>query len=442
MDDVKAKQIESDLQGKIFSGYEVIQLLNYGKSAAVFLVNKKSKPYALKIFDRELIEEYGSAIQESRIKRELELSDHHHPNLVKLYDGGVNTDFDYHYIIMEFIQGRNLKQSLSEISTEQIGDYIEQIAKAAFFLEEKGLTHRDIKPENIMIKPDKKSVVLMDFGVIRPLTGSGLTDGDKIKPFVGTLQYSSPEFLLREEEDSPEGWRAVTFYQIGAVLHDMIMLRPIFSEYETPYAKLVNAVQSVNPAIKNDNVSNRLIKLAKCCLLKNPKSRIEMLSWEDFYKEKKEYVDAQSELKDKLKLKLLQKKVPLERVYDKPDEKSLMETLMYETLYFIKESIRSIRNDNSDIELPLCTINETGNNSIRVNFEKSEHLGIEHEISLEVFVKIIDIKERAIKVWMQTVTPIHKKLKLDAFSSIYDGDSLYTALKENLYVIFNELIEI
>jgi serine/threonine protein kinase len=70
-----------------------------------------------------------------------------------------------------------------------------------------------------------KRLVLLDLGVLRPIAGSTLTDANGIQAFVGTLQYSSPEFLLRQEEESLDGWRSLTFYQIGGVLHDLIMRR-------------------------------------------------------------------------------------------------------------------------------------------------------------------------------------------------------------------------
>ena len=442
MDDVKAKQIETELKSNDFSGYKVGQLLNYGKSAAVFYAKKKNQSYALKIFDQELIEACGSEIQESRISRELELIGHDHPNLVKLYDGGFNKEYKYHYIIMEYIQGKNLEQILSSISYEEIDNYVEQIAKGAKFLEEKKMAHRDIKPANIMLKHDKQTIVLMDFGVIRPVAGSGLTDGDKLKPFVGTLQYSSPEFLLREEEDTVEGWRALTFYQIGAVLHDLIMHRPIFSEYQTPYARLVNAVQKVNPEVRNVKVTNRLITLAKCCLLKNPRSRIEMISWNNFFvNENLEPLDAQDILREKIKLRRLINKSYESKRETEPDYDSLKKEFMYATLDFIKECIRSIRNDNSDLELPLCTIIATQTDSIIASFEESDFLGIQNKIDIEFFVDIVDVQEKAIKIWMTTKSKGSPDITLDVFSSIYDGDALYTVLKESIYNIFNEFIE-
>ena len=65
----------------------------------------------------------------------------------------------------------------------------------------------------------------------RAQTHSELTDvphDPKSRYFLGTLRYASPEFLLRREQDSPDGWRAVTTYQIGTVLYEMIHVSRVF----------------------------------------------------------------------------------------------------------------------------------------------------------------------------------------------------------------------
>ena len=81
---------------------------------------------------------------------------------------------------------------------ERIGR--QQVASAAKFLEDKGQVHRDIKPANIVIAKDFTKATLLDLGVLRPMTNSGLTDSPGKKAFIGTLQYSSPEFLNRTEK--------------------------------------------------------------------------------------------------------------------------------------------------------------------------------------------------------------------------------------------------
>ena len=116
---------------------------------------------------------------------------------------------------------------------------------------------------------------------MRPFGDSDLTDEDA-RVFVGTLRYSSPEFLTRTEQDSVEGWRAITFYQLGAVLHDLIMRRPLFHQLSEPFAVLVEAVKSEKPEIHADDVAADLVLLAQNCLVKAPDARLALVSWTDF----------------------------------------------------------------------------------------------------------------------------------------------------------------
>jgi hypothetical protein len=74
----------------------------------------------------------------------------------------------------------------------------------------------------------------------------------------------------------------VTFYQIGAVLHDMIMRVPIFEGQTEPFAKLVHAIEYETPGLFCEDVDPDLIHLARLCLLKPPKLRLRMIDWDDF----------------------------------------------------------------------------------------------------------------------------------------------------------------
>jgi hypothetical protein len=67
----------------------------------------------------------------------------------------------------------------------------------------------------VAISHDFEHCTLLDLGVIRPVGIAEITD-ERQRHFIGTLRYSPPELLIREEQDTPEGWRAITFYQLGA----------------------------------------------------------------------------------------------------------------------------------------------------------------------------------------------------------------------------------
>ncbi len=277
---MKADTIAIQLKGRPVGGWIAGDRLGHGKSALVLKATRGGQVGALKVFDRELIRKFGEGTQKARVKRELGLVGETHPNLVRVLDGGTCSETGNVFVVMEYIEAPNLASALDQVPRERIGDIIRQVADAARFLEGLKLAHRDIKPANIAISHDFSKATLLDLGVVRPFGVDKLTDGDR-QEFVGTLQYSPPEFMYRREDDSPDGWRAVTFYQIGGVLHDLIMGRPLFSEF-APYTRLVRAVERETPRIEADDVPPRLVRLARTCLTKDPRDRLRCLDWGDF----------------------------------------------------------------------------------------------------------------------------------------------------------------
>lgn len=279
MDAAQAKILVDSLKETTVGGWHINEFLGAGKSAVVLSCTRGGEVGAIKVFHPELIQRYGKAIQLERILREKSLVGASHPNLIKILDGGECEKTGHLYVVMEKLHFANLHESLQKIPTEAVPALISQIASAARFLEDRGLVHRDIKPENIAVSPDYSEAVLLDLGVLRPIGYSNLTDIDQ-RPFIGTLRYSSPEFLERKEDDTLEGWRAVTFYQLGAVLHDLLMRRVLFEEESEPYPRLVKAVLENIPTIHASNI--RCVALAKHCLVKNPGTRLELVNWEQF----------------------------------------------------------------------------------------------------------------------------------------------------------------
>lgn len=280
----RARDLFRELRGHSVGGWKIEDLIDHGKSAVVFRARKPERTVALKIFDPELVARYGELTQLTRIHRELSLRGHRHPHLVEIYDGGKCPSTNHLFLVMQNLTGQPLSQLFPTLPRACIPDLLRQVACAAKFLEDIRLAHRDIKPDNIVINADTGTATLLDLGVLRPISSqSSATDTGDAHPFVGTLQYSPPEFLLREEEDTIEGWRAVTFYQLGAVLHDLIERRRIFSCQRDPYARLVNAVQDAAPTFRATDLPD-LVNLAQNCLVKSPDTRLQLVTWDDFLK--------------------------------------------------------------------------------------------------------------------------------------------------------------
>lgn len=281
MDSGRAKRLVGELLNQTVADWHIIEFLAPGRSALVFKAMRDGIIEALKIFDADLIERFGERVQEGRINRQLSLCGKEHPNLVKIVDGGRCSKTGLWYVVMGLIDAPVASTVLQDIPRDRIWPIISHAAAAARFLEQLSLAHRDIKPSNIAVSRDFQKATLLDLGVIRPFGETGLTDEEQ-RIFVGTLQYSSPEFLFRTEEDTEDGWRALSFYQLGAVLHDLIMKKPLFSEFANPYARLVDAVKYETPRVEADNVPADLVLLAKNCLSKDPKLRLRLVKWEDF----------------------------------------------------------------------------------------------------------------------------------------------------------------
>lgn len=279
MDLAQAKLLRDELERKCVGGWTISGFFGNGKSAVVLKASKEGVNGALKIFHPELIERYGKHVQLERILRETSLVGAEHPNLVRILDGGECKDTGYLFVVMEPLASHNLHDKLLDVPLTAVPKIIAQVASAAHFLEDRGLAHRDIKLENIALSDDYSTATLLDLGVLRPIGLSDLTDVDQ-RPFIGTLRYSAPEFLLRQEEDTTEGWRAVTFYQLGAVLHDLLMRKVLFEEHSEPFSMLVKAVTEIIPKVFGED--SRCVALARNCLIKNPRTRLELVKWEDF----------------------------------------------------------------------------------------------------------------------------------------------------------------
>lgn len=368
MDKHSAKKMTAKLVGQTMGGWLIEKYIDYGKSAVVFLASKGTRAAALKVFDPEIVDRYGRDAQRKRIERERSLIGKSHPNLIEIYDGGEQGDF--FFVAMEHFNGKNLAEVLSRIPLSEARSLISQIALGAKFLEDASFAHRDIKPENIGVSPDLKSAKLLDFGVLRPFDLSNVTDeGDQLY-FIGTLQYSPPELLFREEDQSIEAWRAITFYQLGAVLYDLLTGKPLFEKFKNPYARLVRAVEREIPLISNPKADADLRLLAQNCLAKIPGHRLDTVKWEDF---------SQAKVADPVEAarkRIAQRKVAAAQSVEVPTSE---EDLRNAQLFSLRTAIFSAIVSTTKIEnfprYSTQNIRESNPYLLRVLFEPSERIG-------------------------------------------------------------------
>lgn len=437
MDKIKAKTWEAQLSGKEIAGYRVLSLIDNGKSAAVFKCSREGDGNiaALKIFDDEIIERYGDKTQLARINRELTLVGKVHPNMVRILDGGVDSTTDNHFILMEYLDGPSLEKCLLSVPDENIPRLIEQLASCCEYLETLCLVHRDIKPSNIVILDDYTRLVLLDFGVMKPVGEIGVTDAGGVLSFIGTLQYSSPEFLLRKEEDTIDGWRALSLYQIGGVLHDLIMRRPLFEEYVNPYARLVNAVQNNTPSVSSTTVPAYLIEACQAALVKEPNTRLKLVNWESFRSPKK--ITAGAAARERVnKRSLLNNALAAPEAAGPSGNDDLLEA----TINLLKVQARSIRAENTAALPPLTVTRVPRNGSVvSIGFRPAQQQGLPDGLTLQVQVEVIDVSSQAVALLVtassgaaQIESSDDKKVLI--YQGIFDPANIAGALESSIYL--------
>ncbi|RWC96036.1 MAG: hypothetical protein EOS57_30565, partial [Mesorhizobium sp.] len=211
--------------------WKLSNIAGRGGTAPVFTVESPLGNFALKILDKNFSE--GSRGDETRRRIQKQISDlgvHDCPYLVKIYDGG---DFEGRlFLLMNKIEGQELEKCLAVVPRNKISSIVDQITQASIFLRSRGMCHRDIKSANVFVSNDFSHATLLDVSVARDIfdpVGLG-TDHDGQLPVVATSRYSPPEYLFRLIEPSVELWHALDVYQLGGLVHDLIMRKPMFEE--------------------------------------------------------------------------------------------------------------------------------------------------------------------------------------------------------------------
>ena len=266
-------------------GWTVRRELGQGGTAVVFEVDTPEGPRALKIYNSDFSTGELGKIERRRIQQQVDLCGHDCPWLVQVYDGG--SFANRLFLLMSRARGTELGQCLNSVPRNRIRTIVDQIASAVAFLRHHDICHRDIKVENIFISDKFEHATLLDISVIRKIhdpIGVG-TDYDGQLPVLATARYSPPEYLFRLKEPGEELWDALTVYQLGALLHDLIMREPLFeAEYHKSSAnryRFAWVVATQIPRIQAPDVDPDLVFVAQRALDKDWRRRCS-LKPEDF----------------------------------------------------------------------------------------------------------------------------------------------------------------
>ena len=251
---------------KINDRYQIIKTLGEGGMANVYLAHDTilDRNVAVKVLRGDLASDEKFV---RRFQREaLSASSLSHPNIVEMYD--VGEDDGQYYIVMEYVDGKSLKQVLKQrghLSITEVVDIMLQLTDGMAHAHDAYIIHRDIKPQNIMILSNGM-IKITDFGVATALNSTQLTQTNSV---MGTVHYLPPE----QAQGKGSTIRS-DIYSMGIMMYELLTgLVPYKGDNAVEIAlkhlkEPLPSVRKSNPSIPQ-SIENVIIRATA----KNPKNR-------------------------------------------------------------------------------------------------------------------------------------------------------------------------
>lgn len=211
-------QIGSIVDGK----YKVLNKIGQGGMSVVYLAlnERANKTWAIKEVRKDGVQDFSTVKQgllaETNILKSL--SHKYLPSIVDVIDND-----DTFIIVMDYIQGKSLKEVLKEnieyegfpIPVDEVISWSKQLCDVFYYLHTRPepIIYRDLKPANVMLKPDGE-ISLIDFGTARTFKSGKSED----TTCLGTPGYAAPEQYGGRGESTPQ----TDIYCLGATMHHLI----------------------------------------------------------------------------------------------------------------------------------------------------------------------------------------------------------------------------
>ena len=255
---------------RINERYEILKSIGEGGMANVYLAHDAilDRDVAIKVLRGDL-ENDEKFIR--RFQREAKsVSDLTHPNIVEVYD--VGEEDGQHYIVMEYIDGKTLKQLIQKrgaLTVTEVIDIMSQLTDGLSAAHDSYIIHRDIKPQNIMIL-DNGMIKITDFGIAMSMNATQLTQTNSV---MGSVHYLPPE-----QASGKGATMKSDIYSAGILMYELLTGSVPFkgdNAVEIALKQMKERIPSIrkqNPLIPQ-SVENIVLKATA----KNPKNRYDSI---------------------------------------------------------------------------------------------------------------------------------------------------------------------
>lgn len=214
--------------GDVVEGrYKILDVLGMGGFATVYRARhlRLHSDVALKVLTREANKENSQEYHERFIREAQSAASVKHPNIVGMLDFGIIEERDLPYMVMELLEGRDLKDELRHngpMDPSRAVKLLMGVLDALGDAHKMGIVHKDLKPSNLFLCDPgtfRERLVVTDFGIARVLNTEQNTSSGQ---FVGTPQYFAPEYLKSQIALPP-----LDVYQMGLILVEMMTGRMV-----------------------------------------------------------------------------------------------------------------------------------------------------------------------------------------------------------------------
>jgi serine/threonine protein kinase len=197
--------------------YRLDRRLGAGGMSTVFMAidTVLERPVAVKLLAEHLADDEAFV---ARFRREaLAAARLQHPNIVQVFDSGLDEPSGRHYIVMEYVEGPSCADLIRDqgvLDIDQAVGIVRDACHGLDYAHRAGVVHRDVKPGNLLISKDTGAVKLADFGIAKAAEQTRIT---QVGSVLGTAAYLSPE-----QATGAESTPASDIYSLGVCAYQFL----------------------------------------------------------------------------------------------------------------------------------------------------------------------------------------------------------------------------